>query len=97
MRFSPVFSWVSLLSHWPDQEVNLVMDRTDIGQEKSILMLALAFKHQALPLIWQVLPFSGTGETLQLTLLQTIAPYLPPMNQKQICFFGDSEFRAMAL
>jgi hypothetical protein len=86
-----------LLSHWPEREVNLVMDRTDIRQEKSILMLALAFKHRALPLIWQVLPFGGTGEELQLTLLQTIAPYLPSVRQKRICFFGDSEFRAVAL
>jgi hypothetical protein len=73
------------------------MDRTDIRQEKSILMLALAFKHRALPLIWKVLPFGGTGEDLQLTLLQTVAPYLPPVNQKRIRFFGDSEFRAVAL
>ena len=86
-----------LLAHWPDQEVNLVMDRTDIRQEKSILMLALAFNHRALPLIWEVLPFGGTGEELQLTLLQTIVPYLPSVTQKRICFFGDSEFRAVAL
>lgn len=87
----------ALLSHWPDQEVNLVMDRTDIRQEKSILMLAVAFKHRALPLAWQVLPFGGTGEALQLSLLQTIAPYLPAVSQKRISFFGDSEFRAVAL
>ena len=86
-----------LLAHWPDGEVNLVMDRTDIRQEKSILMLALAFKHRALPLVWEVLPFGGTGEELQLALLQTIAPYLPSVNQKRIYFFGDSEFRAVAL
>lgn len=86
-----------LLSHWPDREVNLVMDRTDIGQEKSILMLVVAFGHRALPLIWQVLPFGGTGEELQLTLLQTIAPYLPSVHQQRICFFGDSEFRAVGL
>ncbi|MBS1249614.1 MAG: hypothetical protein MAG431_01194 [Chloroflexi bacterium] len=86
-----------LLAHWPDREVNLVMDRTDIRQEKSILMLALAFKHRALPLIWEVLLFGSTGEELQLTLLKTIAPYLPSVNQKRICFFGDSGFRAVAL
>ena len=41
----------TLLGQWPDREVNLVMDRTDIGQEKSILMLALAFKHRTLPVL----------------------------------------------
>jgi hypothetical protein len=87
----------TLLSHWPDREVNLVMDRTDIRQEKSILMLALAFKHRALPLIWKVLPFGGTGEKVQLELLQTITPFLPSVWQKRLCFFGDSEFRAVPL
>lgn len=87
----------TLLRHWPDQEINLVMDRTDIRQEKSILMLALAFKHRALPLAWRVLPFGGTGEALQLSLLQTVTPYLPSDSQQRICFFGDSEFRAVAL
>lgn len=86
-----------LLNHWPDQEVNLIMDRTDIGQEKSILMLALAFKHRALPLSWRVLPFGGTGEALQMSLLDEVEPYLPAVGEKRICFYGDSEFRAVAL
>ena len=87
----------TLLRQWPDREVNLVMDRTDIGREKSILMLALAFKHRALPLRWQVLPFGGTSEALQLTLLDEIEPYLPAVEEKRIYFYGDSEFRAVAL
>lgn len=28
-----------LFAHWPDREVTLVMDRTDLGQEWSILLL----------------------------------------------------------
>lgn len=87
----------ALLEHWPDREVNLVMDRTDIRQEKSILMLTLAFKHRALPLRWRVLPFGGTGETLQMALLDEVEPYLPSVTAKRICFYGDSEFRAVAL
>jgi hypothetical protein len=79
-----------LLVHWPDREINLVMDRTDIGQEKSILMLTLAYKHRALPLNWYVLPFGGTSEELQVAFLQTVAPFLPPANQKRIYFFTDS-------
>lgn len=86
-----------LLSYWPDQEVNLVMDRTDIRQEKSILMLALAFKHRALPLTWRVLPFGSTSERLQMTLLEEVESYLPAVGENRICFYGDSEFRAVAL
>jgi len=84
-----------LFAHWPDREVNLVMDRTDIGQERSILLLSVAFRHRATPLTWRVLPFGGTGETLQETLLREITPYLPPT--ARIVFLGDSEFRAVGL
>jgi hypothetical protein len=84
-----------LLAHWPDQEINLVMDRTDIEREKSILLLALAFKHRALPLTWRVLSFGGTGERCQLALLEEVRPYLP--TGKRVMFLGDSEFRAVGL
>lgn len=85
----------TLLQQWPDREINLVMDRTDIGQEKSILLLALAFNHRALPLTWRVLPFGGTGEVLQEALLQEVQPYIP--EGKRVLFLGDSEFRAVLL
>ena len=55
-----------LLKSWPDREVSLVLDRTDLGQERSILLLALAFEHRAIPLTWRVLPFGGTGAEVQL-------------------------------
>jgi hypothetical protein len=84
-----------MFARWPDGEVNLVMDRTDIGQEKSILLLAVAFKHRAIPLSWRVLPFGGTGEALQIALLKEMQPYLPA--GKRVMFYGDSEFRAVGL
>lgn len=83
----------NLFSSWPDREVNLIMDRTDIGQEKSILLLAVGFKHRAIPLTWRVLPFGGTGAEMQLELLQRINPYLP--KGIRIMFYGDTEFRAV--
>ncbi len=83
----------TLFSRWTDREVNLVMDRTDIRQERSILLLGLAFQHRVIPLTWRVLPFGGTGEGLQETLLREVAPYVPP--GKRVTFFGDSEFRAV--
>lgn len=84
-----------LFAYWPDREVNLVMDRTDIGHKRSILLLAVAFQHRALPLTWRVLSFGGTGAALQCQLLREIAPYLPP--QARIIFLGDCEFRAVDL
>lgn len=82
-----------LLAHWPDQELNLVMDRTDIQNKKSFLVLALAFKYRAIPLSWRVLPFGGTGEEVQLELLREISPDLPA--GKRVMFLADSEFRAV--
>lgn len=82
-----------LFAHWPDREVNLVMDRTDIGQERSLLLLAVAFQHRAIPLTWRVLSFGGTSAELQITLLQEIAAYLPPATR--VTFLGDCEFRAV--
>lgn len=83
----------NLFAYWPDREVNLIMDRTDIGQKKSILLLAAGFKHRALPLTWRVLSFGGTGAELQRALLREIKPYLPA--GKRIMFYGDTEFRAV--
>jgi hypothetical protein len=78
---------------WSDREVSLLLDRTDIGQEKSILLLAAGFKHRAIPLTWRVLPFGGTGAELQQQLLREIQPYLP--RNKRIMLYGDTEFRAV--
>ena len=85
----------ALLASWPDKEIGLVMDRTDIGQERSILLLGVGFKHRVIPLTWRVLPFGGTSQTLQKRLLQEVKPYLP--KGKRVTFFGDSEFRAVGV
>jgi hypothetical protein len=82
-----------LFADWPDREVNLIMDRTDIGQEKSILLLAVGFKYRSIPLTWRVLPFGGTNADLQKQLLREIQPSLP--QDKRIMFYADTEFRAV--
>jgi hypothetical protein len=82
-----------LFANWPDREVNMIMDRTDIGQKKSILLLAVGFKYRAIPLTWRVLPFGGTNAGLQKQLLREIQPYLP--QDKRIMFYADTEFRAV--
>ena len=84
-----------LLASWPDRDVNLILDRTDLGQERSILLLAVAFGHRAIPLTWRVLPFGGSGAQVQLTLLQDIEPLLAKAKPKRIMLLGDTEFRAV--
>lgn len=86
-----------LLRHWPDAEVSLVMDRTDLGQTWSILLLSVAYRHRSLPLVWRIRPFGGTGHELQEELLAQIAPALYALRSRRITFYGDSEFRAVDL
>lgn len=84
-----------LFDHWQAQEVALVMDRTDLGQRWSILMLGAAYRKRLLPLCWRVLPFGGTGAQIQSALLRQLRPYLP--SQVHIHCYGDCEFRAVEL
>jgi hypothetical protein len=84
-----------LFAEWSGAEVGLVMDRTDIEDQRSILMLALAFRHRALPLAWEVLPFGGTSAETQISLLKQVQPWLPDVQQIRITLYGDCEFRAV--
>lgn len=86
-----------ILRHWPGVEVGLVMDRTDLGQTWSILMVSIAYRHRSLPLAWRVQPFGATNYELQEELLQQIAPALEPVQSRRITFYGDSEFRGVDL
>jgi hypothetical protein len=86
-----------MLARWSQSELGLVMDRTDIKDRWSILTLAVAFRHRALPLAWQVLPFGATGAEQQIALLKQVQPYLPSTHQVHINFYGDAEFRAVDL
>jgi hypothetical protein len=86
-----------LFAQWSGAEVGLILDRTDIGHQWSILMLAVAFQHRALPLAWRVLSFGGTSAETQRALLEQVQPYLPSTEQVCITLYGDSEFRAVGL
>lgn len=86
-----------VLAQWSERELGLVMDRTDIKDRWSILTLAIAFRHRALPLAWQVLPFGATSAERQIALLKQVQPHLPSCHDVRIVFYGDSEFRAVDL
>lgn len=84
-----------LFVHWPDAEVNLVMDRTDLEHRCSLLMLSVAFHHRALPLAWRLLPFGATDADTQIALLNQVQPCLPADHQVRTTLYGDCEFRAV--
>jgi hypothetical protein len=82
-----------LFAHWQGREVALVMDRTDLGQRWSILLLGAAYRKRLLPLTWRLLPFGGTGAGVQQALLTRVRPFLPA--HARIHLYGDCEFRAV--
>jgi len=86
-----------IFTHWSGREVSLVMDRTDLEDRWSVLTLGAAYRKRLLPLTWEVLPFGGTGADLQISLLRRVQPYLPPLDQVRVHFYGDCEFRAVSL
>jgi hypothetical protein len=86
-----------LFAHWDGDEVNLVMDRTDLERRFSLLSLGVAYRKRLIPLGWQLLSFGGTSAERQIQLLQRIQPELPPLSQVRVHFYGDSEFRAVPL
>lgn len=86
-----------LFQQWPGREVALVMDRTDLAQRQSVLVVGAAYRKRVLPLAWRVLPFGGTGADVQIGLLRQVQPYLPKLSQVRIHYYGDCEFRATAL
>lgn len=84
-----------LLTTWPDREVNLVMDRTDLENRWSILSLGVAYQKRLLPLTWQIHPFGSTNAADQIKLLNQVQGLLPHRPQVRVHFYGDSEFRAV--
>jgi len=86
-----------VLAQWPQRELGLLMDRTDIKDRWSILTLAIAFRHRALPLAWQVSPFGATSAEHQIAMLKYARPHLPSPRKVRINFYADSEFRAVDL
>jgi hypothetical protein len=86
-----------LFQTWSGVELGLVMDRTDLEDRWSVLLLGAAFRHRVLPLAWCVLPFGSTNAETQLALLKQVQPALPDPEQVRITFYGDCEFRAVSL
>jgi hypothetical protein len=80
-----------LFAHWSLAEVCLVMDRTDIENRWSLLLLGASYKKRVLPLTWQILPYGSSSAAEQMGLLWKVRPALPP--QARIHFYGDCEFR----
>jgi hypothetical protein len=86
-----------LFTHWEGAEVALVMDRTDLTNRHSLLVLGVAYGKRAIPLAWCLLGFGSTTAEMQVKLLKKVQPWLPAAKDKRITLFADCEFRAVAV
>jgi len=86
-----------LFAHWPHREVNLVMDRTDLEDRLSVLLLGAAYRKRVLPLAWDIMPFGSSSAQRQIALLDWVQPHLPSLAQVRVTFYGDCEFRAVSV
>ena len=84
-----------LFRHWEGAEVALVMDRTDLTNRYSLLVLGVAYSKRTIPLAWGLLKFGSTTAQMQVNLLKKVQPWLPDPQVVRITLFADSEFRAV--
>jgi len=84
-----------MFAHWTGREITLVMDRTDLENRMSVLMIGAAYGKRALPLVWEVLEYGGTSAQLQVKLLKQVASWIP--KRVRVILLGDAEFRAVAV
>jgi hypothetical protein len=82
-----------VFAHWNGCGIGLVMDRTDLEDRLSILMVGAAYGKRVLPLVWKVLDYGGTGAQLQIELLKQVATWIP--KGLPVTLFADAEFRAV--
>lgn len=80
-----------------DQPIRLLLDGTVVGPSHQLLMLAVAYRRRALPLVWTwVRGRRGHSRTSQaLALLSYLHERLPATATVIVC--GDSEFGAVEL
>jgi Transposase DDE domain len=72
--------------------VTLIMDSTKVGFSSQLLMVSLAYRGRALPLIWRWLDYPQ-GHSLtatQVDLLATLRHWMPA--QAHVALVGDTEF-----
>lgn len=86
-----------LLHNWQGAEIALSMDRTDLSNRLSLLVIGIAFKGRLIPLAFEVYSFGSTNTQQQIAILEQIRPLLPDAKEVRITLFADAEFRAVDL
>lgn len=79
-------------------EVRLIVDGTKIGFQHQLLMVALAYRHRAIPIAWTWVPYVRGHSPVrqQLALLAYIRDQLLPKGAA-VFLVGDCEFGSVAI
>ena len=86
----------SALAAWSGTEIELIMDQTAIDGRFHLLLVAVAFRKRAVPLLWCLLPTNGgSGAAAQKKLLAKVALLLPP--ETKIVLYADREYGSVEL
>lgn len=74
------------------QPLRLIMDGTKVSFHKQLVVVALAYHHRSLPLVWTWIDHSHghTGTANHLALLAQVHALLPP--EADVILVGDAEF-----
>ena len=69
----------AVLWRFAAQQIELILDATDLADRHPMLFVALRYKGRALPILWRMLPSEGcSAYTEQEALLSAVACLLPP-------------------
>lgn len=75
--------------------LRLLIDVLELSGRRQILMLALAYRRRAIPLLWQVRRGKGvTDAKTQIALVRALLPQIP--GDAEVVVIGDGEFHAVA-
>lgn len=86
-----------VLARWAGRTVTLAIDATAVGIGHQLVMVAVSYKHRALPLAWSwVSHYRGqTTVEVQRAVLQRVRGLLPA--EVQVILTGDAGFASVAL
>jgi len=75
---------------------HLVIDRSTLeGYNAEWLLIGLAYRQHAIPLVWEVIDFGCTSAAEQIALWRRVLPLIPP--DCHVIAHGDSEFGSVAV
>lgn len=85
---------------WHQERLRLLLDVVEFSGGRKVLMLALAYRRRALPLLWQVWRGEGHCEAaMQIAFLKRLEPLLVGLfpEQTRPILVADGEFSSVAL